>query len=271
MAMSFQGMKVVMHDNPSSVLERVEPCKTDALIIEDDGVNLTHWVSMLSAQFNQIIPLLVFGPGDSMSISRALSAGATDYATLSEGASGLCSRLSARFDFLMKHRSRAVLSVGDYVVDRRNRTLRHGKRQVCLTDRELGILVLLATHPGEVVDTKYICSNVCRRTVELGKHAVEQNIYRLRKKIASVSSLEHAKAGPLMTVSAVYSYGYRLDLTLPQESERFSNRMDRHEVGPWGPRNSCHEDEQIQRRKEGLRAHDLPPSAVPVICQGSGG
>jgi DNA-binding response OmpR family regulator len=212
MAMSFQGMKVVMHSNPNSVLERADPYSTDALIIEDDGVNLTNWLSMLSTQLNELTPLLVFGPGDSRSISRALSAGATDYATLSEGALGLCSRLSARIDLLNSLRMRATINVGDYVIDRLNRVLRHGKQQVNLTDRELGILVLLATYPGQVVDTKHICANVCRRTIELGKRAVEQNIYRLRKKVSSISPLEYQKSGSLMTISAVYSFGYRLDV-----------------------------------------------------------
>lgn len=112
--------------------------------------------------------------------------------------------LEARARVLMRRRSGGeatnAIVCGDIVLDRANRSVRVGKREVQLKRREITLLEILATKPGRVFGKDELLDRLFGFDEAAGENAIELYIGRLRKK------LEGAKAH-IVTVRRI---GYKL-------------------------------------------------------------
>lgn len=111
--------------------------------------------------------------------------------------------LEARARVLMRRRSGEATNLvvcGDIVLDRANRSVRVGKREVQLKRREISLLEILAAKPGRVFGKDELLDQLFGFDEAAGANAIELYIGRLRKK------LEGAKAH-IVTVRHI---GYKL-------------------------------------------------------------
>lgn len=112
--------------------------------------------------------------------------------------------LEARARVLMRRRNGGeatnIVVCGDIVLDRANRSVRVGKREVQLKRREITLLEILASKPGRVFGKDELLDQLFGFDEAAGANAIELYIGRLRKK------LEGAKAH-IVTVRHI---GYKL-------------------------------------------------------------
>lgn len=112
--------------------------------------------------------------------------------------------LEARARVLMRRRSGGeatnAIVCGDIVLDRANRSVRVGKREVQLKRREITLLEILAAKPGRVFGKDELLDQLFGFEEAAGENAIELYVGRLRKK------LEGAKAH-IVTVRGI---GYKL-------------------------------------------------------------
>lgn len=99
--------------------------------------------------------------------------------------------LEARARVLMRRRSGGeptnLVVCGDIVLDRANRSVRVGKREVQLKRREISLLEILATKPGRVFGKDELLDQLFGFD-EAGTNAVELYIGRLRKKLEGANA-----------------------------------------------------------------------------------
>ncbi|MBP1852410.1 response regulator transcription factor [Rhizobium halophytocola] len=112
--------------------------------------------------------------------------------------------LEARARVLLRRRSGGestnVIVCGDVSLDRTNRSVTVGKREVQLKRREMTLLEILATRPGKVFSKEELLDQLFGFDEAAGPNAIELYVGRLRKK------LEGAKAR-IVTLRGV---GYQL-------------------------------------------------------------
>ena len=112
--------------------------------------------------------------------------------------------LEARVRVLMRRRSGGeatnAIICGDIVLDRANRSVRVGMREVQLKRREITLLEILASKPGRIFSKDELLDQLFGFEDAAGENAIELYIGRLRKK------LEGAKAH-IVTLRRV---GYKL-------------------------------------------------------------
>lgn len=112
--------------------------------------------------------------------------------------------LEARARVLMRRRSGGeatnIIACGDILLDRANRSVKVGKREVQLKRREMTLLEILATRPGRVFSKDQLLDMLFGFDEPAGSNAIELYIGRLRKK------LEGARA----RIVTVRGLGYQL-------------------------------------------------------------
>lgn len=112
--------------------------------------------------------------------------------------------LEARARVLMRRRSGGeatnIIVCGDVSLDRANRNVRVGKREVQLKRREMTLLEILASRPGRVFSKEELLDQLFGFEEAAGPNAIELYVGRLRKK------LEGAQAR-IVTVRGI---GYQL-------------------------------------------------------------
>lgn len=112
--------------------------------------------------------------------------------------------LEARARVLMRRRAGGeatnIIACGDVTLDRANRNVRVGKREVTLKRREMTLLEILASRPGRVFSKEELLDQLFGFEEAAGPNAIELYVGRLRKK------LEGAQAR-IVTVRGI---GYQL-------------------------------------------------------------
>jgi two-component system response regulator TctD len=112
--------------------------------------------------------------------------------------------LEARARVLLRRRSGGeatnVIACGDVMLDRTNRSVHVGKREVQLKRREMTLLEILASRPGRVFSKDQLLDQIFGFDEPAGPNAIELYVGRLRKK------LEGARA----RIVTVRGLGYQL-------------------------------------------------------------
>ncbi len=112
--------------------------------------------------------------------------------------------LEARARVLLRRRSGGdatnIIVCGDVRLDRANRSVKIGKREIQLKRREMTLLEILASRPGKVFSKEELLDQLFGFEEAAGPNAIELYVGRLRKK------LERAKAR-IVTLRGV---GYQL-------------------------------------------------------------
>jgi DNA-binding response OmpR family regulator len=86
------------------------------------------------------------------------------------------------------HQTGNLIHAGDLIIDQKSRLVNLGSGiQQHLSEKEMLLLALLASHPGKVFTKNELIDQIWGKDVESGHHAVDSTIKRLRKKIEPVS------------------------------------------------------------------------------------
>ena len=100
--------------------------------------------------------------------------------------------LEARARVLLRRRSGGeatnVIVCGDISLDRGNRSVMVGKREVQLKRREMTLLEILASRPGKVFSKEELLDQLFGFDDSAGANAVELYVGRLRKKLEGASA-----------------------------------------------------------------------------------
>lgn len=134
-----------------------------------------------------------------------LGLGADDYMTKPFGIRELCARVSAMLRRVhvaeTARQAKAVFIVGRCQVDVRRRELTDGAgRKVELSSLELGLLQLLAAHPGEIIPRDRLLNELWGANYLGSTRTLDQHISLVRKKLGADANC----------IETIYGSGYRL-------------------------------------------------------------
>jgi DNA-binding response OmpR family regulator len=191
---------------PDALLLAWEERGFDAILVQDDGALLRHWLDALQTRVVSRTPIVVVGIGDASSIAQALMWGADDYATAAEGQAGLFRRVLARVRAREQAQVPPPLRVGVYSLHTMQRILASPAQQVRLTSRECNLAQVLFEHRGRLATADMLSAAIFENTGDRDGRSVERHVYKLRKKCALISEQQ---ATPL-SIESVYASGYRL-------------------------------------------------------------
>lgn len=131
------------------------------------------------------IPVLILTARDAVGDRvQGLDLGADDYMTKPFN----LVELEARVRALIRRGqlgSNQTLSCAALVFDPAARRARSGEKQLDLSAREIGVLEVLMSRQGKVVNKDQIMEALCNWDEDLGSNAIEVYIHRLRKKLES--------------------------------------------------------------------------------------
>lgn len=153
-----------------------------------------------------ILPILMLTAKDTESDKvLGLGLGADDYMTKPFGIRELCARVSAMLRRVhvaeTARQAKAVFIVGRCQVDVRRRELTDGEgRKVELSSLELGLLQLLAAHPGEIIPRDRLLNELWGVNYLGSTRTLDQHISIVRKKLGADADC----------IETIYGSGYRL-------------------------------------------------------------
>jgi two-component system OmpR family response regulator len=113
---------------------------------------------------------------------HGLDIGADDYVVKPFDIPELFARLRAIIRRAVNH-TRAVLDIGDVVIDTAARTVTRGGQAVTLTAREYVVLEYLALHRGEVTSRTTLYEHLFDEDEDTLSNILDVHIYNLRKKL----------------------------------------------------------------------------------------
>jgi two-component system response regulator TctD len=100
--------------------------------------------------------------------------------------------LEARARVLLRRRSGGeatnIIMCGDVSLDRANRSVKVGKREVQLKRREMTLLEVLASRPGKIFSKEELLDRLFGFEEAAGPNAIELYVGRLRKKLEGASA-----------------------------------------------------------------------------------
>ena len=101
--------------------------------------------------------------------------------------------LEARARVLMRRRSGGeptnIITCGDVALDRTNRNVRIGNREIQLKRREMSLLEILASRPGRIFSKQELLDHLFGFDEAPDQNAIELYVARLRKKLEGAESV----------------------------------------------------------------------------------
>lgn len=101
--------------------------------------------------------------------------------------------LEARARVLMRRRSGGeptnIITCGDVALDRTNRNVRIGNREIQLKRREMSLLEILASRPGRIFSKQELLDHLFGFDEAPDQNAIELYVARLRKKLEGAGSV----------------------------------------------------------------------------------
>jgi len=196
-ALSSEGMSMTAFADIESLARGLGDADYPAVVLEDSP-ELPAWLAMLATPSTASVPKIAVGA--SGGLSRALSSGADDYATLNDGAQSLVRRLQAIELSRQSADDQRLLKIGAFSLDVDRLAVHRDGRAIELTSREFKLAWMLFANHKRVVSTKLLASSLWGCSPQDCKRSIEQYMYRLRRKIEGA------------LIHAVYGVGYRLEL-----------------------------------------------------------
>jgi DNA-binding response OmpR family regulator len=201
-----EGFQVEACTRGDQALAAVEKHRPSLIVLDVmlPGLSGYDVCKQLRAQAYQGLILMLTAKGQEIDKVVGLDSGADDYVTKPFGLRELTARVHA---LLRRNRSSHVAEVGslefgDCTVDCRTFELKHGKKSVSLSAREVKLLQIFLGHPEEVLSRDRILNEVWGYEYYGTTRALDQFIVQLRRKLSEVG------ADPKQ-IATVHAVGYR--------------------------------------------------------------
>jgi DNA-binding response OmpR family regulator len=209
--MKGDGFDVTVCNRGDKAVETVGKCRP-ALIVLDvmlPGASGYDICKQLRSQKNSTPILMLTAKGQEIDKVVGLDLGADDYVTKPFGVRELLARIHALLRRTDKNVSATngqdVFHIGVAAIDPKTFQLRRGKTVEELTAKELKLLQVFATHPGEVLSRDRLLNDVWGYNYFGTTRTLDQVIVQLRKKLGDNGDTPKH----LLTVHGV---GYKLVL-----------------------------------------------------------
>ena len=173
-ATGMAGLEQIFRDHPEVVL-------LDLGLPDVGGLTLLSMIRTASD-----VPVIVItAQDDDPTMVRALDAGADDYVVKPFGTDQVAARIRA---VLRRGRPGGsapppAVRVGGLVVDESSRTVTLDGRRIDLTRKEFDLLLLLATHAGQVVTKRQALAEVWQQAYGGSERTVDVHLSWLRRKL----------------------------------------------------------------------------------------
>jgi DNA-binding response OmpR family regulator len=206
---SFEEARIVLHRfaGMAHLMSAARQQRFDAVILEAVSDRVPGWLVQLRQRFGAGLPVIVFGFDNCRDMTNSLRQGADDCCSLVEGSSALLLRVEVRVGLARRHARSNRLDAGPVSLDAPTQSLHWEDEQISLTAREFALAWTLFEHMGSVVTLASLSTAIWGRDDEVGKRAIEQHVYKLRRKLATRA---RQAAGRMPTIQAVYGVGYRV-------------------------------------------------------------
>jgi two-component system OmpR family response regulator len=164
-------------------LWKAETYDYDAIVLDVMLPRLDGWAFLERLRQQKRTPVLMLTARDAgKDRVRGLDGGADDYLVKPFDLSELLARLRALIRRAAGH-GRALLEVGDVMLDTRARAITRAGQAVTLTAREYAILEYLALHRGEVVTRSALYEHLFDETDDTLSNLVDVHVFSIRKKL----------------------------------------------------------------------------------------
>ncbi len=175
-------------------IERFEPqlILVDVMMPEMDGIKFCQTVRGMD-KFNDVFIVFLTARIEEYSEIAAFSAGADDYITKPIKPGALLSRLKA----IIKRRSagepqNSPLNFGELVISPQSYEVSYQGQKIHFARKEFELLLLLASHPGQVYTREKILETIWGNDVYIGDRTIDVHIRKIREKTnpASIKTIK---------------------------------------------------------------------------------
>jgi two-component system OmpR family response regulator len=155
----------------------------DAVVLDLMLPGMSGWDVLRELRKTKATPVLILTARDTVPDRvKGLDNGADDYLTKPFELPELRARLRA----LIRRsagQTRAVINIGDFVIDTSDRTVRKGEQVIALTPREYSLVELLALHKGKLVTRTMIYEHLFDEADDSLSNLVDVHVANVRKKL----------------------------------------------------------------------------------------
>ena len=199
------GYRVIAAYDGQSALELARRDGPDLIILDLMLPEVSGWDVCRELRRKSDVPVIILTARDDTSDKIiGLELGADDYVTKPFDPKEIISRVRAvlrRGEG--KTSSKAILNVGDIIIDTEKHLVRRGDQNIDLTPIEFGLLTVMAKTPGRVYSRMQLLDMVQGNAFEGYERTVDSHIKNMRRK------LELDPEHPQYIVT-VYGVGYKM-------------------------------------------------------------
>lgn len=187
------GMEVSCAYDGEEALQMAKEQQFDIILLDVMLPKLTGFeVCQQIREFSNVPIIMLTAKGDDMDKILGLDYGADDYITKPFNILEVKARIKAIIRRTSKHAkksdSKERITAGDMVIERDNRRVTIGDREINLTAKEFDLLEILATHPNQVYNRDKLLTLVWGEDYPGDARTVDVHIRRLREKVEVNSS-----------------------------------------------------------------------------------
>jgi len=200
------GYQVITSYDGQSALDLARSNSPDLIILDLMLPEVSGWDVCRELRKEADVPIIMLTARDDTTDKIiGLELGADDYVTKPFDPKEIISRVRAVLRRSEgKAVSKAILTVGDIIIDTEKRLVRRGDLNIELTPIEFDILRVMAENPGRVYSRMQLLDKVQGDAYEGYERTVDSHIKNLRKKLELDS--EHPEY-----IITIYGVGYKLE------------------------------------------------------------
>jgi len=210
-ALELEGYRAIEAADGSEALKLFHECKPDLLLLDIMMPGLSGYeVCRRIRNDDPLVPVIMLtAKGEEIDKVLGLELGADDYVTKPFGLRELSARIAAQLRRRRNERENTDsptpppnrFSFGPWEIDRKQLRAFYAEKTEELTQREIALLELFSTHPGEALPRDFIMREVWGAAF-LSSRTLDQHMVALRRKLE-----------PPRLIETVYGVGYRFQLT----------------------------------------------------------
>jgi two-component system, OmpR family, alkaline phosphatase synthesis response regulator PhoP len=182
-----EGYEVATAKNGDEALDKAKIFKPDLIILDMmmPGKNGLEVCNILRTQPIFAGTLIVFltAINDENTEIKSLENGADDYLTKPISPKVLLSKVSSLLRRMNSEGGPAVISAGNFEIDRERYIVHFNKEEIILARKEFELVALLASKPGKVFLRNEILNRIWGTEVIVGDRTIDVHIRKIRQKL----------------------------------------------------------------------------------------